>query len=119
MSLLATYPVTTASQMRSATIAPRRIAKASYSNVLCNDGESPEESWDSHSTACLQLQTCQSGTIAFAPLWNGSSLQPNFVAQVLGQVMMVNRQQAAHLAAPAYRRIAAQIPAALLFDHSV
>jgi hypothetical protein len=33
--------------------------------------------------------------------------------------MMVNRQQAADLAVPAYRRIATQIPAALLFDHSV
>ena len=59
------------------------------------------------------------GTNAYAPLWNGPRLQPAFVAQVLGQVMMDGREEALRLALPAYRGEPAQIPQGSFFNDDV
>ncbi|HEX4301199.1 MAG TPA: hypothetical protein VHZ78_00290 [Rhizomicrobium sp.] len=60
-------------------------------------------------------QLSHAGTEAYAPLWNGPSLRPAFVAQVLGQVMMTHSVRPV----PAYRSQAAQIPNGSFFDRDV
>ena len=60
-------------------------------------------------------QSSHNGTTEVASLWNGPTLRPAFVAQVLGQVMMDGA--AASLAAQAYRGRIAKI--ACLLDADV
>lgn len=45
----------------------------------------------------------QNGTAGNAPVWYGPPLRPVFVAQVLGQVLMRDHQQASPLAGTPYR----------------
>jgi hypothetical protein len=57
----------------------------------------------------------RSGTGSGEPLWNGPSLRPAFVAQVIGQVMMEPRRSVL----PAYREAVAQIPPGSFIDDAV
>ena len=59
------------------------------------------------------------GTQTGAPLWNGPRLQPAFVAQVLGQVLMDPAQRGLSLAPAAYGREAPQIPNGSFFDGDI
>jgi hypothetical protein len=57
----------------------------------------------------------RSGTVSGAPLWNGPTLRPAFVAQVIGQVMMDEKRSAPS----AYREALAQIPPGSFIDDAV
>jgi hypothetical protein len=118
MSLLAAQRAVKAAHKGGAGAEPRRIAKASLSNAFGDDRETSEECWDGHSAPPCQLQMYQSGTTRSAPLWNGPSLRPAFVAQVLGQVMMEGHIQTPDLIVLEYRRGVSRSPAATLLDRS-
>ncbi len=81
------------------------------------DGERPSEDARPRTMPAFDRRqpASRNGTTDVAPLWNGPTLRPAFVAQVLGQVMM--DRPAASLAAQAYRTRTAKI--ARLFDADV
>jgi hypothetical protein len=56
----------------------------------------------------------RSGTGSSGPLWNGPTLSPAFVAQVIGQVTEQKRS-----APLAYRQVRAQIPPGSFIDNAV
>jgi hypothetical protein len=97
----------------------RGAGKANTSRTL--DGE-----WSSEAPFGPRPQVVPSttnlsrtGTYRDAPNWNGSPLQPAFVAQVLGQVLMDPRARALSLAPVAYGREAPQIPHGSFFNNDV
>jgi hypothetical protein len=101
---------------RSAVVEPCPIGNDNISKTIGEDGATSGGGWRDRRLARSPAPPCQNGTVACAPLWNGPRLRPAFVAQVLGQVMMDHRKQAAGLARVAYGHDVTQILAALLLD---
>jgi hypothetical protein len=66
-----------------------------------------------HATTAATVS--RSGTVSGAPLWNGPTLRPAFVAQVIGQVLMEQKPSASL----AYREVVAQIPPGSFIDDAV
>ncbi len=119
MSLLTAQPVLARALTKSAVARPCPAGNYNHSKTL-DEHNAAFERRGTHRLATRDpAHPCQNGTIEYAPLWNGPRLRPAFVAQVLGQVMMDRRDQAASLARVAYGRGVAQIPAALLLDGNI
>jgi hypothetical protein len=97
----------------------RGAGKTNTSRSLDGEGGGDEAFGRSAQNDRRRAGASRIGTTAYAPLWNGPRLQPAFVAQVLGQVMMDGRQEALRLALPAYRGEAAQIPRGSFFNDDI
>ena len=117
MSLLPTVSVASSVLVSRAPERVRGIGDANASRTL--DGECPGDGDFQRraQTDRRRAAVCQIATGSAAPYWNGPRLRPAFVAQVLGQVMMVG--QASDLAPPAYRSQTAQIPRGSFFNDDV
>jgi hypothetical protein len=119
MSLLTAQPVLARALTKSAVARACPARNDNHSKTLDEDEAAFERRWTDCPATRGPARPCRNGTIEYAPLWNGPRLRPDFVAQVLGQVMMDRREQAASLARVAYGRGVAQIPAALLLDDNI
>ena len=88
-----------------------------------NDLESNGDARAHQSSATSHTQpdqrACQIGTINFAPCWDGPTLRPTFVAQVLGQVIMSPGTPARETSRLPYRRDRQGAAVALLLDLNV
>ncbi len=114
MSLLPTPNPTTSAPVLRARLASRGPAQASPSNSLGGNGAGEDPSHAATARRRASDKLFHFGTEAHDPLWNGPRLNPAFVAQVLGQVMM--EPQASTSAPAAYRRAAAQIAPGAFYD---
>jgi hypothetical protein len=119
MSSLATQPGPAPALTHNAVADSRRVGKASYSSMLEGGDDPPGQSGNDRSATKRERRACQTGTVQYAPLWNGPRLRPAFVAQVLGQVMTAHQPQGAGLALLAYGRSVSQVSSALLLDHKI
>ena len=95
---------------------PQRVARgaAAFNDSRTLDGERNTKEpvrGETRRTATI-TKVSRPGTVAGAPLWNGPSLRPAFVAQVIGQVLMEQRNSASL----AYRDTVAQIPPGSFVD---
>ena len=97
----------------------RTIGDASSSRTLDGECRSQDDARRGAPFRRTAVLVSRNGTETTAPLWNGPRLQPAFVAQVLGQVMMDAQARALSLAPAAYRREAAQIRQGSFFDNDV
>ena len=119
MNALATSTLTTKALRHSAVAQVRSLENGNDSKSLDDGGPQFERRRFESPAAGHQLQSSHSETGSSAPLWNGPRLRPAFVAQVIGQVTMNHREQAARLARVAYNSTASQVPAALLLDNRI
>jgi tRNA G26 N,N-dimethylase Trm1 len=92
------------------------IGNGNHSKTIGDDGATSGRRRNDRAAAAQAVRTCQNETDQFAPLWNGPRLRPAFVAQVIGQVLMNQREQASGLARVAYDNGAPKIASALLLD---
>ena len=114
MSLLPTPNLTISAPVLRARFASRGPAEINDSSGL--DGASTDADGDRAATGRRREDRTLShfGAKAAAPLWNGPRLNPAFVAQVLGQVMMDTQDRASARAPAGYR--GAQIAPGVFLD---
>ncbi|MEI9991078.1 MAG: hypothetical protein WDM86_13660 [Rhizomicrobium sp.] len=116
MSPLSTPNVTISAPVLRARLASRGVAEANHSSALGSGDASEERRGPTAERRRDPDKLSQLGTHAREPLWNGPRLNPAFVAQVLGQVMMDAQERASIRTTAAYRD-AAQIAPGAFFDH--
>ncbi len=114
MNLLPTPSLTISAPVLRARLASRGPAQINDSNTLGSEGADDERRHAAGDRRTDMKRLSHFGTDNTAPLWNGPRLNPAFVAQVLGQVMMEQREPASARPPLAYR--AAQIAPGAFFD---
>lgn len=112
MSLMPTSNVTISAPVLRARLASRGLAGINDSSRLGSESTGEDGSRAATDRRREDRKLSHFGTQAGEPLWNGPRLNPAFVAQVLGQVMM--ETHASTRAPAAYR--SAQIAPGAFFD---
>ena len=91
----------------------RGVGDANQSRTLDGECAGDEEFRTSASIRRHPRRMSRNGTDESEPLWNGPTLRPAFVAQVLGQVMM---ESSASAPACAYAQVAQIAPGSFVDD---
>lgn len=87
MRVTGPFDSTVRGSLKAPALDARRIEKSSASSRL---GDTPQDASPQKEKAPRRLQVelvSQAGTSGFDPFWDGPRLRPQFVTQLLGQVM--------------------------------